>query len=99
MTAAAKRSVGREYHVAELDRLERVVLDRIIHPGARNALADKDEQMRVAEGIIFRAAAMKGGVRHDRIGELDRHVGEHLADHVADTFDVTGNDRIAELAQ
>ena len=81
MAAAATRPVGSEHHVAEFDRLQRIVLDRIIHPGARDALADEDEQMRAAERIIFRAATVKHGVRHDRIGELDRHAGKHLAEH------------------
>src|SRR5437868_6262498 len=41
MTAAANWSVGSEHHVAELDRLEDIVLDRVIHPGARDALTDE----------------------------------------------------------
>ena len=98
MSAAATWAIGAEHHVAELDRVERVVLDRIIHPGAGDALADEDEQMRIAERIVFGAATVKGGVRHHRIGEGDRHAREQFAEHVADTSDVAGNDRIAELA-
>ena len=63
MTTAANWSVGSEHHVAELDRLESIVLDRIIHPGARDALTDKDEEMRPAEWIVLRAATVKNGVR------------------------------------
>src|SRR5436309_15281662 len=99
MSAAATRSVRPEHHVPELDRLQRVILDRIIHPGAGNALANKDEQMRTAEWISFRAAAVKRGMRYHRVGELDRHAGKRRADHVAGTIDVKGNDRVAELTQ
>src|SRR5947209_13440712 len=99
MSAAATRSIRPEHHVAELDRLQRVILDRVIHPGAGNALANKDEQMRGAEWIGFRAAAVKRGMRYHRVGEVDRHAGKHLADHLAGTIDVEGNDGVAELAQ
>jgi len=67
--------------------------------GARNALADKDEQMRPGKRIILRATAMKRCMRHDRIGELDRHARKHLAKHAPNEPDVTGNDRIVEFAQ
>src|SRR5947209_4937771 len=99
MSAAAARAISAEDHVAELDRVEHVVLDRVIHPGARDALADEDEQMRIAEWIVFRAATMKGGVGHHRIGESDRHACEQFAEHVADTSDVAWNDWISELAE
>lgn len=99
MTAAAARPVGIENHMAELDRLRGIGLQRIVHPGAGNALADEDEEMCAAEGIVLRAAAVKRGVCDHRVGELDRHAGEHSAEHVADAFDVARNDRIARGAQ
>ena len=78
---------------------KRIGLDRIVHPGAGDALADEDEQMRAGKRIVLGAAAMEHGMRHHRIGELDRHARKHLAEHAANERDVAGNDRIDELAQ
>ena len=59
MAAAATRTALAEHHVAEFDRQQGIGFDRVVHPGARNALANKDEQMRSGKRIIFRAVAMK----------------------------------------
>src|SRR4030095_745417 len=67
MAAAATRTALAEHHMAELDRQKSSGIDRAVHPGAGDALADKDEQMRPGERIIFAAAAMKDGMRHHRI--------------------------------
>ncbi len=99
MAAAAAQTALCEYHVAEFDRQQGIGLDRIVHPDARHALADKDEQMRPGKRIIFGAAAMEHGMRHHRIGELDRHARKRRAEHAANEPDVTGNDRIDEFAQ
>jgi hypothetical protein len=94
MAAAAPRTSLAEHHVAEFDRQQGIGLDRVFHPRTGNALADKDEQMRPGKRIILRATAVKRCMRHDRIGEFNRHARKHLAEHAACQPDVTGNDRI-----
>ena len=95
MSAAATRPTLAEHHVAEFNGLQVIRRDRVVHPGAGNALAEEDEQMRAAERIVFHAVAVKHGVRHHRIGELDRHAREHLVEHGLNARDVAGNDGIA----
>ena len=99
MAAAASRTALAEHHVAEFDRQQGIGFDRRRPSRRRHALADEHEQMRSGQRIAFGAAALKHRMRHDRIGELDRHARKHLAKHAANQPDVTGNDRIVEFAR